>query len=141
MAQRWQVRMAEAGGIASAGDLHRSGLDDMDVRIRVQYGLLVRVRRGWYALPDTPESVVAACRMGGRLACVSALRLLGEHSADGDRGDDRRIHVEVPANAVVRVPPDERERVRLHWARRPSPGDRAVVDAEAARRQALTCDG
>jgi very-short-patch-repair endonuclease len=30
------------------------------------------VRRGWYAAPDTPDDLVTAVRVGGRLACVSA---------------------------------------------------------------------
>ncbi|MET0734036.1 MAG: hypothetical protein ABWY55_00105 [Microbacterium sp.] len=39
------------------------------------------------------------------------------------------------------VPEDERDRVRLHWARHPSPGDRGAVHVEPARRQALACRG
>lgn len=134
MRMLWQRRLAAAGGVASAGDLHAMGLSDVDIRLFAGYGSLIRVRRGWYASPDADPLVVEACRFGGRLACVSALAFRGElvnHAG--------RLHIELPANAIVRVPDDQRARVRMHWARHPSPGDRAAVGVEAARRQALAC--
>ncbi len=137
MGMMWQHKTAEQGGIASVADLHAMGLTDVDIRMFAGYGSLVRVRRGWYATPDTHPDVVEACRLGGRLACRSALELNGE--AHDDDSDDDRLHIEGPANSVSRLAPDERDRVRVHWARRPSSGSRGVVSAEAARRQAVAC--
>jgi hypothetical protein len=110
------------------------GLDDQMVRIIVSYGGLHRVRQAWYALPDTHVDVVRACQVGGRLACASALRFHGEGVAD-----DGVLHIEVPANAVARVPDSGWANVRVHWPRHPSTGNRAVIDAEAARRQWERC--
>lgn len=127
--------MADAGGIASTRDLHRWGLDDVTIRLLVGYGRsLIRVRRGWYALPGTSQAVRDACRWGGRLACASALL---HHGVRADEGG--RLHVELPANAVIRREAGDLGTVRLHWARRGSPGDRAAVDVNAAHRQLLAC--
>ncbi len=120
--------------MASTAQLHALGLDDMDIRISTWYGTLVRVRRGWYAQPHADPAAVEACRLGGRLACVSALKYHGEEVAD-----DGRLHIEVPANAVPRPETVGNDAVRVHWARHPSPGDQAAVDAVAAHRQAGRC--
>lgn len=126
--------MAAFGGIARRSDLRRMGLDDQTVRILVAHGRLIRVRQAWFALPGTHADAVRACRLGGRLACASALRLHGEPVAD-----DGLLHVEMPANALAREPEQGWESVRLHWPRHPSPGNRATVDAGAARRQWERC--
>ena len=133
---RFELEMAALGGIARRSDLRWIGLDDDELlRIMVRGGRrLIRVRQAWYALPDADPDAVRACRMGGRLACASALRF---HGVPVD--DDGILHVEMPANAVVRVSEGERATVRLHWPRRPSSGDRAAVDLEAACRQWRRC--
>ncbi|MCP2369245.1 hypothetical protein BCL57_003431 [Agromyces flavus] len=111
------------------------GLDDQMVRILVAYGDLIRVRQAWYALPGTQIDAMQACRIGGRLACASALRFHGEPIAD-----DGVLHVEMPANATARELERGLGTVRLHWSRHPSAGNRAVVDVRAARRQWERCD-
>ena len=126
--------MRERGGVASAADLHALGLGDIDIRLYASYGTLRRVRRGWYILPDTDETVAEACRWGGRLTCLSALALYGD-----DVEDDGRLHIELRRSDVLRVPAELRDRVRVHWTRRPSAGGRALVSRAAARRQALAC--
>jgi very-short-patch-repair endonuclease len=40
-------------------------------------GSVLRVRRGWYALPTTDPAVVAAARVGGSLTCVSGCGIRG----------------------------------------------------------------
>jgi hypothetical protein len=132
---RYARDVAALGGIARRSDLRRMGLDDQAVRLLVAYGRLIRVRQAWFALPDTQVDAVRACQVGGRLACASALRLHGEPVAD-----DGVLHVEMPANAVAREPEHGWGSVRLHWPREPSAGNRAAVDARAARRQWERCD-
>jgi hypothetical protein len=131
---RYERETAALGGIARRSDLRHMGLDDQTVRIFVAYGRLLRVRQAWYALPDTHADAVRACRVGGRLACASALRFHGVAVAD-----DGVLHVELSANAVARMPNQGWGTVRVHWTRLPSAGNRAVVDAEAARRQWERC--
>jgi hypothetical protein len=133
---KWQVRMAQAGGVATTGDLHRFGLSDVDIRMFGSYGLLARVRVGWYVTPDVDPAVREAVRLGGRLACVSALRNRG-----APVHHDGRLHIELPAHAVPRPGAADRSSVRVHWTRHPSPGDRASVDVPSAWRVARTCVG
>lgn len=133
-AVRFEREATVLGGIARRSDLRRMGLDDEVVRILVAHGRLIRVRQAWYALPDTDADAVRACTIGGRLACASALRFHGEPV------DDHGIlHVEMPANGIAREPQGGWESVRVHQPRRPSRGNRAVVDLEAARRQWERC--
>ncbi len=110
------------------------GVDDEFVRILVARGGLIRVRQAWYALPATHLDVQRACRAGGRLACVSALRFLGEE-VEGDG----LLHIEIAANALARRPDPESGQVRVHQPRRPSRGDRAVVAIDVARNQWEQC--
>lgn len=132
---KWQLRLAAAGGVASTRDLHRMGLSDVDIRMFASSGRrLVRVRIGWYVAPDVAPAVREAVRLGGRLACISALRHRG-----APVGDDGRLHIELPAHAVLRPGGDDRSSVRVHWTRRPSSGSRAVVDIEEAWRLARVC--
>ena len=133
---KWQVHMASAGGVATTGDLHGIGLSDVDIRMFVSYGSLVRVRVGWYVTPGAAAEVREAVRLGGRLACLSALLLGGAPVRD-----DGRLHIEIPAHAVRRPGAGDASAVRVHWTRRPSPGDRAAVDAASAWRVARTCVG
>jgi len=132
---RYERATAALGGIARRSDLRLVGLDDETLRIVVAYGKLRRVRQAWFALPDAHADVVRAFQIGGRLACASALRFHGEPVAD-----DGMLHVEMPGNAVSRTPEGGLANVRLHWTRLPSPGNRAVVDAEAAWRQWARCE-
>lgn len=131
---RFERETVILGGIARRSDLRRMGLDDETVRLLVAQDRLVRVRQAWYALPDADVDAVRACGIGGRLACASALRFHGEHV-----DDDGVLHVELPANAVRRGLEDGGAFVRVHQPRRPSSGNRAVVDLDAARRQWERC--
>lgn len=46
-------------------------LSDHQIRRAVAAGRLVKVTRGWYAVPTALETAVAAVRTGGRLGCLS----------------------------------------------------------------------
>lgn len=85
----------------------------------VDAGALLRPRAGAYLPAGTPDEVVRAVRIGGRLTCLSLLQQLGifVHSND-------RLHVQVAANASrLRAPDNARRRLRsrsernavLHW--------------------------
>ncbi|GAA1056520.1 hypothetical protein GCM10009571_15930 [Agromyces luteolus] len=131
---RFEREMVALGGIARRSDLRRIGLDDETLRLLVGRQRLLRVRQAWYALPGTDNDAVRACRIGGRLACASALRFHGEHLRD-----DGVLHVELPANGSARRLDGGVERIRLHQPRRPSSGDRAAVDVMTARLQWERC--
>lgn len=83
----------------------------------VRWGELIRVRRGHYALVGMSEPLLRAVRVGGRLACVSALRERGVWVLG-----DERLHVQVAPNAARLRDPDDRHArlgsdadVRVHW--------------------------
>lgn len=128
------------GGLASMAQLLLRDHWREEIEIAVTYGSLIRVRKGWYALPSEPEVVLRAWRVGGRVACVSAV---AHHQGETHTG---ALHVEVAGNtARLRSPTDrrrpltDRDNVVVHWARKPSPGDVRAVNLDAARRQAQQC--
>lgn len=110
------------------------------IKIALMYRAIVRVRRGWYALPGEPEAVMRAWRVGGRLACASAIAYWN------DQPQPRELHVEVPANAAALRSPDDAglplkgtDRVVLHWTRNPHGDDSRAVSLRAAEAQDRRC--
>ncbi|WP_256977428.1 endonuclease domain-containing protein [Microbacterium sp. Yaish 1] len=96
----------------STSDLRAGGLRKRDIADAVAAGRLVRPRRGSYLVADAPPSVVAAVSLGGRLTCVSLLRLLGVFVLE-----PAGPHVQLPRTAS-RVPTRETlagSKSVLHW--------------------------
>jgi very-short-patch-repair endonuclease len=79
------------GGVASVGQLKRLGFGGPYVRAARRNGAVVRVRRGWYALPSVNPLVVAAATVGGSLTCVSGCQFYGAWLPP-----DAGLHVAVP---------------------------------------------
>ena len=80
--------------IASRQLLLAVGAHSRMLTAAVRGGALIRVRRDHYALPGTDSKVLRAVRIGGRLACASALR------NDGIFGfDDTNTHVHLEREA------------------------------------------
>lgn len=104
----------------------------------VVYGSLIRIREGLYCGPDLPHEAVRALRVGGRLACVSALAFHGRAP------EPELLHVVVAANTPRLRDPDTGKPGRspktvIHWSRRQLAGDRIAVSVDGARRQAARC--
>lgn len=85
----------------------------------VHAGSLVRVRRGHYALPRTHPAIVAAVRIGGKVACVSAAELLGIWAP---RAVFPHVHLRheasrlrSPGNRFALLDDDNRDGCDLHW--------------------------
>ncbi len=68
-----------------------------DIRAAIEAGRFERVIRGWYATPATDREAIAAMRLGGRLGCVSSLRLHGAWLPP-----DTGMHLEFPSHASGR---------------------------------------
>jgi hypothetical protein len=117
-------------GIASLRELLHSGHDRQHILMMIDYHRIVRVRFGWYAVPGTDERVFAAWRVGGRLACVSALAYYGVAA------EPNELHVGVRGDATQLR---KREGDVIHWSRRPGGDDRRVVSLALAVRQASRC--
>lgn len=117
-----------SGGAVQLRHLEASGLRRADIQAAARSGLLLRVRRGWYAVPDAPPEVRRAATMGGAATSASVARLHGLWLHD-----DRTLHVRVPRNASRLVSPDRRdgdrparldpatERVCVHYRSEPAP--------------------
>lgn len=112
-----------AHGIATVHQLRRRGHTKQTLRLAVGTGMLVRVRRGWYAEPDAPDSIVRAVRVGGRLSCISAAEWYGWATPSIPRP-----HVALPRNAARLRDADDRSRrppardrvdAVLHWDAEP----------------------
>ncbi|MCU1411532.1 MAG: hypothetical protein JWR04_2239 [Rhodoglobus sp.] len=100
-------------------DLRAAGLSGHEITARVRSGALVRIRRDHYALPGVDSATLVSTRVGGRLACVSALRDVGVFAAE-----PIAAHVHIPGNHSrsrsprdrrVRLTPENRDGVELHW--------------------------
>lgn len=101
------------GGLASTAELHKDGHPRTAIASAVRSRAIYRVRQGWYVTPDIAPEAREAARVGGRLSCVSGLRLHGCWAAP-----EPRLHVLVASNACrLRTRTDSR--VRLVDAARP----------------------
>lgn len=85
----------------------------------VHAGDLERLRNGWFAVAGTPPELARAVRLGGKLSCISALRMHGLWTMP-----DKRVHVAVRGNAARLRSPDDRRvpwvaaehpDIALHW--------------------------
>jgi hypothetical protein len=133
--------VAAYGGIVSVAQLLGLKHWRENIDLAVHYGRLVRVRKGWVASPEVPEAILRAWRIGGTLACTSAVQYhLGTDIAEP-------LHVLVPSNATgFRRPHDHRARLVpgdavIHWAATPEGGRDLIVPLGTALRQAARCRG
>ena len=106
------------GGVASRDSILRLWTTAGKLSRATHAGQVLRVRKGWYALPDARKDVVAAVRVGGSLTCSRALM-----SHEVWTMPDERVHVSVPSNASRLRSLDG---VVLHWRRSPGVIHRAV---------------
>ena len=117
-------------GLVRTRELLAIGYEDETIRISRNYGALLHVRQGWWALPGTDELLLRAWGAGGRLACVSALAFHGVAIELGDQ-----LHIEVAAKSQGALKPG----VRVHWSSSQRNGDRRAVSVDVATRQANQC--
>lgn len=82
------------GGLAATHELLRRGWSAYALARAVHVGRIVRVRQGWYALPETTVERQRAVRVGGRLTCASAAYDLGMWEQP-----PAQLHVTVQRNA------------------------------------------
>ncbi len=147
------------GGIASAAELLDLGYTRDALRLWGDGRRSRRLRRGWYALRDLPEEIVAAWDAGGVLACVSALDLASPGRAAtattpaasaiptgvatlGSMPDELHICVPRTASRIPRTVPLRGHDVHVvvHWSTADhESGTRRGVDGATAVRQARRC--
>lgn len=105
--------------VASRAELLGLGATGRGLTAAVRYGHLLRLRRDHYALPGIPTPVRHAVRVGGRLACTSALQHYGVFAAPSDfthvhvgREMSRLRHPHRRRDPLSR---ENRDGVELHW--------------------------
>lgn len=130
----------QRGGLAATFELYADGWTRKGLAVAVRRGTIIRVRQGWYAVAGLHPQLVAAARVGGRLACVSALSLRGAFSPPAFG-----LHVAVTPEACrLRAPDRARARLprggptRVHWTLDDPPGRLAVPDLVAIE-QLVSC--
>jgi very-short-patch-repair endonuclease len=82
------------GGVASCAELAAHGHSLRAIDVPVAAKQVVRLRRGWVALPDAPADVTRAVRAGGTMSCISALR-----RSEVWTHDDERLHLRLGRHA------------------------------------------
>lgn len=104
----------------SRAELRQEGLSRVQIDRAVTSGTVVRPRRNVYVSSTTPDQIVRAVRVGGRLTCLSLLAWLGVFVF---RNDSLHVHMSHTAGRM-RSPSDpkkrletrlRRKRVKLHW--------------------------
>lgn len=113
-------------------DLHAAGWSRRSLARAVADGILTRVRQGRYVAAGTQDDVVAAARMGGRLACVSLLALRGVFV-------HRRSGCHVQQDPLASRRPPTPTGVVYHWSPSAAARERLAVDVVEALAQAIRC--
>jgi very-short-patch-repair endonuclease len=99
-------------GIAHVHDALRAGFTRYAIKRTVERGGARRIRRFWLVTPEADSDLVAAARVGGRVACLSVAKRLNLWHFD-----DGRLHVAVPPNSGHVASDDQ----IIHWSRGPIP--------------------
>lgn len=96
------------GGVVRTRNLIRAGHSRHSIDQAVARGNLVRVRKGWVALPGTDAYLVAAARAGVVVSCITQARRLGLWVLHEDRP-----HVAAPAHSGCVTP----RGATVHWTK------------------------
>jgi very-short-patch-repair endonuclease len=96
-----------------ARSLRQRGHGDHHVRAAVARGEIVRVRKGWVAVPDADPRLVSAAQAGGVLTCVTEAQRLGLWVLQ----PPAVLHLGVRSHAGAAGAPT----VRAHWGAPPVP--------------------
>lgn len=105
--------------VLSRSDLLGLGASTHDLTLAVRTGQLIRARRDHYVLPGTNRHLVEAVRVGGRLACVSALDAIGIFAFDAGNTHLHLVRTmsrsRSPRNRRVPLTRSNRHGSKLHW--------------------------
>lgn len=121
--------VTERGGLAATFELLHDGATSYALTRAVATGELIRVRQGWYALPDRDPLLLEAVRVGGRLTCCSGARWHGLWVSRTEilhvRVGSHDSRLRTRHSRRVRLAGDRR--VRVHWGAKRSPGTRFAL--------------
>jgi 4-hydroxy-tetrahydrodipicolinate synthase len=124
-----EAALRKRGGVARTWELAADGVDPFFIELAADTGRITRLRQGWYGVNDLDLALSRAVRLGGSLACRSALT----HHGIGD--GDGRLHIALGS----RSRPDVEADVVVHWSRTPLSRRWPAVPLAEAERQAARC--
>lgn len=105
--------------VASRDALIANGASGRLLAVAVKSGALVRARRDHYLLPTSSPQLTRAVRVGGRLACVSALSHANVFAMDARFPHIHLNHsmarLRSPRSRTVPLRGDNRDGAELHW--------------------------
>lgn len=118
----------------SRSQLLAEGMSERAITLAVRTRRLLRPRGGRYFSPDVDAELVEACRLGGRLSCVSEVARRGIFVLESET-----LHVHRSPSATP--PPTSSRSVRHPWGRlhRPPHPRAAAVELYDALLQAVLC--
>lgn len=122
-----------ASTVFTRAELRSSGLRGRELTALVRSGRLLRLRRDRYARPDVDPVIAEAVRIGGRVTCVSLLRLLGVFVLE-----EQGVHVQVEPHRS-RLGCRDAAAHRVHWAEDDAASALHVTSLDAAVRHAVRC--
>jgi len=124
-------------------ELGAAGATDRSLAAAIAGGYLMRVRRGYYALPTATPHLIQAVRVGGRLGCISALRHVGVFGFDHRNAhiqlDRQASRVRGPLRGAGPLNHTNRSGATLHWATLVQPTTDFWVGVLDALAQAVKC--
>jgi len=127
--------LARIGGVAPTRMLVAGGLHEKEVQRAAASGVIDRITRGWYALPDADREAVSAVRAGASLGCISGAAHHGLW-----RPPRTGLHLSVPHGSSGPRPYAGGDPVVVHWGG-PAGAHRgpAVLPLLACLIQVLSC--
>ncbi|MFC7788001.1 endonuclease domain-containing protein [Microbacterium sp. MAHUQ-60] len=119
--------------ILTRDELRIAGLRARDITAGVRAGRLRRLRRGVYVVGEVPDEIAAAVRAGGRLTCLSLLRMIGVFVFERPP-----LHVHMPPH-LSRSRHRRPAGATLHWGGCRGDGRPHAVSVWDAVRQSIRC--
>lgn len=125
---RLKELIAEQRSVMTREMVRRAGISDYRIRQCIERGAALALTRDVIAVRGAPVEMVRAARLGARVACVSAARLMGLWVVD-----DGCLHVTVRTNHSGPRSDAGHPPLRLHWQSRPVDSSGALVAMESVR--------
>ncbi|NQX12975.1 DUF559 domain-containing protein [Microbacteriaceae bacterium VKM Ac-2855] len=141
--RRIERDITELGGLAATHQLLARGHHDRYLTWAVHAGVVIRVRQGWYCLPDLNETTVRAVRVGGLVACTSALAMRKVWVLDAAplhvavHARDARLRTSI--DRTVRLADQPESDVVVHWSARRFRQSQLVQSVEEALVEVVSC--
>jgi len=136
--------IVQRGGLAATHELLKAGATSYGISRAVAAGRIIRVRQGWYGLPELDRDSAESARVGGRTTCTSGARAHGLwvmptnvlHVHVGEH--DSRLRMRTDYKKRLADSPDTL--LRVHWGHRKAAGTRFLLLPRECLRDMVLCE-